>query len=265
MWIEEWVFYLEYAYGRTTMRWVEQENTWGLRAKSLREILKSKLVLVIATKMRWPRYATYEEDIDLRDEYWNTLFPVEKLWQIIMHDMTNVPLMKASDPELQRATHNRYYGMNCAKGGIHTQPCGWEGTIELYTGHIEDSAYVEKAKIFEDQQEFAARDLVNGVLVPFINIFDKGYRLILQAAKAGNQKCLQPYFAESDKRYGSHEVIFSASVAATRSGNERSVRHMKHSWLIKRGASFQPFDFDLLADLWLAWGFQVNFMYDSVH
>jgi hypothetical protein len=56
-------------------------------------------------------------------------------------------------------------------------------------------------------------------------------------------------------------------VAATMSSNQvrqRSVRHAKQSWVIKREAAFQPFIFDLLADLWLAWGDQVSFMYDPV-
>ena len=36
-------------------------------------------------------------------------------------------------------------------------------------------------------------------------------------------------------------------------------------WAIKPGAAFQLFGFDLLADLWLAWGFQENCMYSPVH
>ena len=109
-----------------------------------------------------------------------------------MHDMTNVPLMKSADPEIQRSTHNRYYNMNCAKGGIFTQTCGWEGTLELFAGHIEDSPYVEKTRIFEAQEEFAAADLVNNILLAFINIFDKGYRVLLQAQRAGKQLCFSP-------------------------------------------------------------------------
>ena len=52
---------------------------------------------------------------------------------MIMHDMTDVPLPHPSDAELNRATYSKYYGGNCGKGGIFTQPCGWEGTLELFT------------------------------------------------------------------------------------------------------------------------------------
>jgi hypothetical protein len=65
------------------------------------------------------------------------------------------------------------------------------------------------------------------------------------------------FFAQSDQRYSNNEILYSGAVAATRSGNqvqERSARHAKQSWVIKREAAFQPFDFDLLADLWLACG-----------
>ena len=38
------------------------------------------------------------------------------------------------------------------------------------------------------------------------------------------------FFGQSDQRYSSNEVLCSGAVAATtRSGNERSVRHEKHS------------------------------------
>ena len=55
-------------------------------------------------------------------------------------------------------------------------------------------------------------------------------------------------------------------VAYTRSGNERSVKHIKHSWFLAHGSQDMPnIDLELVADIWLAWGFQVNFMYDPVH
>ena len=46
--------------------------------------------------------------------------------------------------------------------------------------HIEDSDYVERAKLLEEQDEFARNNLVNNLLVEFI-IFDKGYRCIAAA------------------------------------------------------------------------------------
>ena len=72
--------------------------------------------------------------------------------------------------------------------------------------------------------------------------------------------------ARSDERYGTYATLHTAAVAFTRSGNERSVKHMKHSWLTAFGALGKPkMNLVLLSDAWLGWGFQVNFMYDPVH
>ena len=90
--------------------------------------------------------------------------------------------------------------------------------------------------------------------------------MLLKCHKEGEQLCWQPVFRKSDERYGSYSTLLTTIVAYTRSENERSVKHVKHSWLLARGTIGQPqFSVDLLADIWLAWGFQINFMYDSVH
>lgn len=70
---------------------------------------------------------------------------------------------------------------------------------------------------------------------------------------------------KSDKRYGRYATLRTAVVAYVRSGNERSVKHLKHSWFIVRGTVGQQFDLSFISDMWLAWGFQMNFMYDPVH
>ena len=193
----------------------------------------------------------------------------QKNGRFIMHDMTNVPLMQPSDAELNRALWNAYYGGCCGKGGIFTQMCGWEGTLELFTGAIGDSDYIKLSKILKTQNDFSECDLgSNGEKIPFINIFDKGYRVLLECLNEGGQfkLCWQPVFARSDERYGTYATLHTAAVAFTRSGNERSVKHMKHSWLISLGGIGRPnIDLNMLSDSWLVWGFQVNFMYDPVH
>ena len=113
-----------------------------------------------------------------------------------MHDMTNVPLMQPSDAELNRALWNAYYGGCCGKGGIFTQMCGWEGTLELFTGAIGDSDYIKLSKILKTQNDFSECDLgSNGEKIPFINIFDKGYRVLLECLNEGvncvGNLCLQ--------------------------------------------------------------------------
>lgn len=187
--------------------------------------------------------------------------------RMIMHDMTNVPLTQPSDAELNRSLWNQYYNQCCGKGGIFTQLCGWEGTLELFVGNTGDSDYIKKTKILAKQEDFANKDkLDDGNVIPFLNVFDKGYRVLLDCYKHGEQLCWQPAFARSDERYGSYATLHTGAVAYVRSGNERSVKHVKLSWLIKRGAVGMPnMDLEMLSDLWLGWGFQVNFMYDPVH
>ena len=106
-------------------------------------------------------------------------------------------------------------------------------------------------------------DLVDGKYIPFTNIFDKGYQVIMQAWKAGKQECIQPAFAKSDRRFSSNETLISATVAADRSGNERAVRYTKMSGIIQRGLrpNGSPSRYN---DVWLSFSYQTNFMFRSV-
>jgi hypothetical protein len=63
------------------------------------------------------------------------------------------------------------------------------------------------------------------------------------------------------------ETLMSACVAVIGAGNERGVRTTKRSWLLKRGTRYENHNFSMetFSDIWLAFGFQVNFMYDTVH
>jgi len=88
---------------------------------------------------------------------------------------------------------------------------------------------------------------------------DKGYRCALAAWRGGRQLMLQPDFARSDRRFNSREVLRSGAIASHRSGNERAVNVMKRSARIRRGLEKHQ-DPAIIADAWLAWGFQVNFM-----
>ena len=54
-----------------------------------------------------------------------------------MWDDTNIPFTyKPSSAMNQRLTYSSYYGMNCAKGGVFLQLCGWMGVEELWCGAI---------------------------------------------------------------------------------------------------------------------------------
>ena len=74
---------------------------------------------------------------------------------------------------------------------------------------------------------------------------------------------LQPFFAKSDRKFNSREVLLSGAVASDRSANERAVNRMKESGMIARGIH-QTQDLVRSADVWLAWGFQCNFMFKPV-
>jgi len=263
-WFEEWFFYLEMVYGHSAIRWEEYSKRYHISIHVLRRAFKDKLAIVLQSRQQWPMFATNEEDILLRKSSWNDTFDPSKQQRVILHDSTDVRLLKPSDPHLQRALFSRYYASCVAKGGIGLQLCGWTVTFELCTGAMDDTAYVKAVDIFGLQQAFAENDQSSPN--PFINIFDRGYRLVLEAQKKGGQWCIQPTYTQNHKKFDTQNVLHSAAVAATRSGNERSVRQVKVSWLIKRGTTYQPaLSLETLSDIWLAWGYQINFMYDAVH
>jgi hypothetical protein len=109
--------------------------------------------------------------------------------RIVMHDnMDAARLVKASDPEMQRATWSKDYCGCVGKGGIACQLSGWTVTLELCTGAIDDSAYIDKVEILRLQEEFAKNDPTSER--PFTNIFDKGYRCILAALEQGLHCCV---------------------------------------------------------------------------
>jgi hypothetical protein len=56
----------------------------------------------------WPLCATQKEDMQLRKKSWNEIFTILKEERIVMHGNTDaVRLMKASIPEMQRATWSK--------------------------------------------------------------------------------------------------------------------------------------------------------------
>jgi hypothetical protein len=94
---------------------------------------------------------------------------------------------------------------------------------------------------------------------PFLNIFDKGYQCVLPALNEG-QECMQPTFAQSEKQFTDR-----ATVAVVRSGNERAVNRCKMLWFIRHGNGNVDglYDIDFCCDIWEAFTFQINFMYDK--
>ena len=95
------------------------------------------------------------------------------------------------------------------------QLCGWMGVETLWVGATSDSYYQEQTKIFEDQETFAATDLVDNKVIPFSNILDKGYCVNVPAWRHGRQLVIQPTFVKSDRRFSTRNTVHTADVATT--------------------------------------------------
>ena len=262
-WCEEWVFYFEWVWGETLTRWQDAAsiNGYNIRASLLRLVLDKKRSLVIKCRQSWPTFCSYEEDRRIRDPKWNDRYDGKR---VVFWDDTNVSFQfMPSDANMQRLTYSAYYGHNCAKGGVFVQLSGWGGAHELWAGATSDTQYLNTSGILQIQDYFSKEDLVEGRVVPFMNILDKGYRSTVAAWQNGKQLILQPDFKKSDRRFRGLETISSAGVATDRSGNERQVKRCKMSGEVTRG--LQPGgDLARIDDAWIAFSFQANFMYRSV-
>jgi DDE superfamily endonuclease len=180
-----------------------------------------------------------------------------------MWDMTDLPISKPSDAEMQSNTHSSYFGGNVAKGGISLQQCGWIRLALLWQGGITDSDYIIRAGILEMQKKFIETHDERSCNVKFVIIVDKGFRITHAAWAAGNQTVLQPHFAKADTKFTGNQTLYSASVASDRGGNERAVRLSKKAGFLSRG--LQPrAGVDRYCDSWFTWGFQIKFMYKPV-
>ena len=210
----------------------------------MKRILKAKKQVELDARSRWPVFVTLAEDRALMSNYWKEEYPD---WRIIFWDNTNVNIPSPSDAQDNRETFSAYYGDNVAKGGVFLFLCGWMGTWELWGGAISDTDYVSKSGIFDAQTDFVEKH-------------DKADADV----KHTNVTLLQPFFAKADRKFSTREVLHSAKIASHRSGNERAVNVAKRSGKIARGAECHE-DLGDIADLWLCWGFQANFMFRPIH
>ena len=261
-WFEEWFLYFEVLWLRSHTRWEDAATLYNTtQISKLRQVFDAKCKIVLDCRSSWPWQALQKEDVILRKKKWGKKY--SEFDRIIMWDDTNVPYtFKPSRADNQRLTYSSYYGMNCAKGGVFIQLCGWMGVEPLWVGAISDSYYQIVNKVFERQMALSDKDEYKGRKCRHNNVLDKGYRLTQQAYE-WEQECSQPIFAKSDRRFARNETIVSASIAADRSGNERAVNLAKKSGYIKTGLTPGGCP-KRLSNAWLAWSFQVNFMYNTV-
>lgn len=258
---EEWFLAFELIWGRSWVNQVDLAKEYRLNARMKNNVVDGRLYQILDCRNSWPMYLTHEEDVKMRAAKWADMLDVND--RVVMHDTTDIPLcFKPSLPSSQKITFNRYYGGNCVKEDVALQPSGFIRTNMLWVGGTSDSMYMKLNGIFEEQDIFQNEDLVDGEVLPFMNILDRGYKLTKEAFRCGKQTVRQPVFKEKKKRFTGNETLRSASCASVRSGNERAVRKAKLSGFLKKG--LRPGECpERLDNVNLAWGFMVNFMYAS--
>ena len=96
----------------------------------------------------------------------------------------------------------------------------------------------ELTRILPQQQQFQKHDKVNNTVLLFVLVLDKGYS-ITALARQYEQNCRQPIFAKSDEQFQRNDLLLSAGIAVIRSGNERGVKYMKHSWIVQEESSME--------------------------
>ena len=168
-WFEEWFLFFEGLWFCSVSQWVDVENAYSkYDTHALRRVSDAKCQIVLSCRSSWPTYVSYEEDHALCKEKWKVKYENKR---VVQWDDINVPFMyKPSMANKQHLTYSSYYGMNCAKGGVFLQLCGWIGVASLWVGTTSDLHYQENNGIFKRQEAFTANDLINGVIIPFLNI-----------------------------------------------------------------------------------------------
>ena len=266
-WFEAWFMHFEFKWGRTLTRIGDVPKKYGPDQKYIKREIQLKYSIERRAVESWPKYASYEEDKKFRDsEKWDAKYDGLR---IIFHDMTNIPAYAFSDADFNRMTYSVYYAMNCFKGGVGNQLCGWNVVGDLWPGAVSDTQYNSQEGYLKDQENFQNIDLVqvskdgSWEVVPFTNVYDKGYRAKLVCWRAGKQRTHQPVWRESDRRFNRNETLLTATVASDRGGNERSVNVCKRSWYVSNGLKQNSCP-KQLNNAWKTWAFQANFMFKPV-
>jgi len=129
-WYENWFFHPELKWGRTLIHYKGAQKIFGIDKRYLRAIHHHKLSVERKAQSRWPKYAPYEEDMQLRKQKWNAKYGERNIVKTrpVMWDMAGIKSYTFSTGELQRVTYSKYYNGNCMKGGIFCQLCDWGDT-----------------------------------------------------------------------------------------------------------------------------------------
>ena len=66
-WFEEWFMFFEHEWGRTATRWEAVIAVFGVHPREATMIFDQKTDMEFLTQQSWPPYASYNEDILLRN------------------------------------------------------------------------------------------------------------------------------------------------------------------------------------------------------
>ena len=115
-WYEAWFMHFEFKWGRTLPRLRDVVREYGPCKRDILRDIKLKYSIKRKARDTWPAYASYKEDMALRNaDKWSAKYDGKRP---VFWDMTNIPTCAFSDADLNRITYSKYYGMNCLKGGI---------------------------------------------------------------------------------------------------------------------------------------------------
>jgi len=107
-------------------------------------------------------------------------------------------------------------------------------TETLWPGGMSNSDYNTEAVYVEEEHTSQKLDKINDEIIPFTNIYGKGYWAKHVAWKHGKQRVMQPDFAKSDEQLSGANTLHSACVVTDRDGNERDVNVSKRARCISR-------------------------------
>ena len=130
-------------------------------------------------------------------------------------------------------------------------------------GGASDTDYNRREGYLKRQEDLANNDQANEAVLPFTNIYDKGYRVKMVAWKTSKQHVLQPVWAETNRQFGWNQRLLSALVATDHVGNDRAGNVCKRARFVSRGCikNMSP---KQINNAWMTWSFQANFMYNPV-
>ena len=151
-WFEEWMMYFEWVWGRQSTTTKSLAKNYKTSKSTAERILEDKRWKVLDAMRRWPRFASFEEDWELRSERWWRKY--RKDARVIFWDDTNIAAVSPSDADTNRSWFSYYYDATVAKGAVFLQLCGWMGCWELWAGAISNTDYQQSAGVFHFQELF---------------------------------------------------------------------------------------------------------------